>query len=182
MVYIRWKEIFLELTVTTEVSVEEVSDVTQHPMEFGSNVADNLVNKNKRYRFKGMVSNISSYLITMPESEEDDATFSGDLKPRQKRVTDYFADLERVRKARDLVTFYFDPQLDNDGISNCVITRINYRRQPDHGNAYLVDIELEQVRVSERANTFEEREQTDPNLTSGETEGASTSTKEPDPP
>ena len=156
MVFITWADTILELTVTTEVSVDEISEVVQHPMQFGSDVADHIINKNKRYRFRGMVSNIKSFIIKFTDPSGGNNA-SGSLKPNQKSVVEYFKDLDALRNSKSLVTFNFDPQVDKGGIINCVITKINYTRQPSHGDAYLVDIELEQVRVQESVSVYEKR-------------------------
>lgn len=185
IVYIEWQDgnrnVFLELTVTTEVSVDEISQVTEHPVQAGFDIADHLINKNKKYSIKGMVSNIKSYLISVPEDQEGNRFISGTIKPNQKNVTDYFSEIDKLRKSKSLVKFYFDPQIDNDGIPNCVLTKINYTRQPSHGNAYLLNLELEQVRVSTSVSLYEERNLANKDLNDGEQSKGANSTVSDEP-
>lgn len=178
MIYIVWEGQILEMAANEQITVEEISDVTQHKMDYGSYVGDHVILRNKAYKFNGVVSNIKSYFMRKSERQDDNVTRSGDVKPNQKLVADYFSLLEKIRESRKVVTLAFDTQIDGGGIQDCIITSVNYKKSGKHGDAYLVEMSLVQIRKTESATFTQKREQTNPDLNESSTEGGLKATQE----
>ena len=178
MIYIIWEGQILEMAANEQISVDELSDVTQHKMDYGSYVGDHVILKNKTYKFNGVVSNIKSYFMRRSERQESDITISGDVKPNQKLVPEYFSLLDKIRKSRKVVTLAFDTQIDGGGIQDCIITSVNYKKSAKHGDAYLVEMTLVQIRKTESATFTQKREQANPDLNENSAEGGLKATQE----
>lgn len=178
MVYIIWRDEVLQMAVNDSVTVSKNSDITKYKTEFGSDTTDNLVNQNNTYKITGMVSNITSFVITKDESEEESTNISGSVKPNQKYITEYFSLLERIRQSKEVVSLFFDSQVDNGGVGDCIIKSVEYTRSSRVGNAYMVNMTVEQIRRSKAVKFTQRREMDDPDQTQEEVRGGVKTTQE----
>lgn len=178
MIYIIWQGNILEMAANDKITITDNSDVTQYRMDYGSYIGDNVVNKNRKFSLSGVVSNIRSLLL----AKRGDGETTGTAKPNQKTVSDYFQLLERIRDSRDVVTLAFDPQIDNGGAQDCIITQVSYTKTPQTGDAYMVNMNLEQIRKTESATFTTRREQANPDQNQDETKSGRKPTQEDDTP
>lgn len=168
MIYIQTGDIILEMSVTTDIEIIYNSDVTQHKLEQGFSIADHIVNRNKKFTIKGLVTDVKVIRIL---EEDQTEVFERDT------VVTFFEDIEALRANKDLVTFYFDPRLNqSSGISNCVLKNVRFSSNVEHGGAYTVNMEVEQVRVTESATVTEVKRQENPDQTEDEAKGSDQST------
>ena len=177
MIYVIWKGNILEMASNDKISITDLSDITQHKMEVGADVGDNVVLKNKVLRFSGLVSNIRSFYISRSSSSTNQGT-SGNIKRDQKLVSEYFQLLKDIRDSREVVAVAFDPQIDGGGLQDCLIKEVSYRREPKLGDAYMVDMTVEQIRRTSAATFNQRREQSNPELNGEENVGGRKTTQE----
>lgn len=176
MVYIIWKGFILEMAANDSVKVQETSDISKHKLESGSYIGDHVVLQNKVYTISGMVSNITSHVLSRQGAPTS--------KNNQRKVTDYFELLSKIRDSREVVTLAFDSQIDLGGIQSCIIKDINYSKSPNTGLAYMVNMTLEQLRITESPTVTTMRErQTAPDKNQEIIKGGrKTTTRETPPP
>ncbi len=199
MIRILWKGEVLEMASNDKVSISDVSDVTRNKLEEGAYVGDNVVIQNKQYNFTGLVSNFKSFSYRrnsianslLPElvgqvgaQIQNRLGFSpimkvtGDPKTDQKFVPEYFALLQKIRDSREVVTFQFDEQIAAGGVKDCIITKADYERRPDLGDAYMVDISLTQIRRTAAVSFSERKESAVPDISEDGTDGGLKPTQE----
>lgn len=127
-------EIF-QLTVTSDVTVEYTSKLTNHKVLDKSVVTDNVVDYNKKVRYNGIITSI----------ERLD-------QPDYKTPSEYFAGLDSARKDKTLFTVLLDDQL--DFIPSCYIESLSFTKGSREGlTSWRVDISLQQIRLSEGVTT-----------------------------
>jgi len=180
VIYIQQGNDILELSVTTNMTITETSDVTQHPVEAGSDIADNIVNRNRKFSYKGLVTNVKSYVISYTALDSLGAALTGSSKPNQKDVGSFFKTLKTIRDRRDVVKLWHDSNVDAEGVEDCVITNITYSTEPTLGGAYMVDLQLEKVRKSLIVGTSVERDLLDRDQNGNPISGGTTPTEEED--
>ncbi len=174
MIYIVTGDIILEMSVTTDIDISYNSDVTQHKLEQGFSIADHITNKNKRFSIKGLVTDVKVYrTFTLLPSDS--------LEGTRDIVVTFFEDVEAIRQNRELVTFYFDPRLNqSSGVKNCVLKNVRFTSDVAHGGAYTVNMEVEQVRVTEAAESIVTKRQANPDNTDNESKNGNQSKNEED--
>lgn len=166
----------LELTVTTSISVANDSEVTQHPLENGDEITDNVVNKNKQITFSGMISDIRSYKgnafgVNIPlVSSILPQEFTG------LSVDKYLQEMDALKDSKELFTIIFDTRIYGKGLSNCLFNTFTYEKEVGIGSAYMVTIGVTQVRIGSGLDFFVNGRQVNPSVTDPEGTGSNTST------
>lgn len=165
----------LELTVTTSISVSSDMEVTQHPLEFSEEIADNVVNKNKQITFSGMISDVKSY-------KPSDLDFLDAILPsfltqdtNELDVQGYLTKIEQLKDSKELFSIIFDTRLFGEGLQNCVFNTFTYEKDSGIGSAYFVTLGVTQIRLGLSSLNGTTR-QLDPSVTDPLGTGSNTST------
>jgi hypothetical protein len=127
----------LELDATLSESPQFDSEVTEHPVEAGFNIADGIRNKPISLTLEGFVSNT-------PIMQERDAKETGGfLKGNPGRANEALAILEQLREAQDVVKVVTRMR----EYPSMAITSIKATRDSKTGDALSFTMSLKQVRV-----------------------------------
>lgn len=101
-----------ELTATTEVQISSVGDLTEFPLEDGSDASDNFVSKGRDITFSGVITSINSS--------------DGDLLPIA-----FFRLLDSIKKAKGLFNVYYHPEA--PAINNCALVSLSATQDTTNG-------------------------------------------------
>lgn len=134
----------LEMTATSEVRVNEVSQVSQHPLESGIEAADHIINNNRVISFNGIISNIRRISAQEEENPQLD---------NQRDVADFLDLLTEIRDSKELFTVHYDEE--QAPAENCFFTTVDYNSNKNLHRAYRLSLSFEQFRISERARLIE---------------------------
>lgn len=168
---------YYELSITTDVNLSYIGNPTQHPVEDGTTITDQIQNQNVRGSFQGLVTNIKNVrlgpIIVSPTQQTQNL-----ILQNQRSVSDNLEGLVRIRDARRPFTVYYDAR--RPPLTNCVFTNLNFERTTDTGTSYNVTLGFQQIQLSERARLITQPEAQPPvqDQVEGETNSSSNSTEE----
>lgn len=134
----------LELTSTTEINVNETSNVTKHPLEDGSEISDHIVNNNRSISFSGLISDVRRL-----SGGDENVTSDGTPANASKDVREYYDLLQKLRDSKERFSVIWDIRFPT--ATDCLITSVNLVRNKDTGTGYNISLAFEQVRVVKRA-------------------------------
>lgn len=161
----------LELTSTTEINVNETSNVTKHPLEDGSEISDHLVNNNRSISFSGLISDIRRL-----SGGDDKDTSDGTTAYKSRNVREYYDLLQKLRDSKKRFSVIWDIRFPI--ATDCVITSVGLVRNKDTGTGYNISLAFEQVRVVKRATeTVRYADQRDPDESQGRSNSSNTETE-----
>lgn len=161
----------LELTSTTEINVNETSNVTKHPLEDGSEISDHIVNNNRSISFSGLISDVRR-LSGGDENVTSDSTPSN----TSKDVREYYDLLQKLRDSKERFSVIWDIRFPT--ATDCLITSVNLVRNKDTGTGYNISLAFEQVRVVKRATEEVRRaDLRDPDESQGRSNSSNTETE-----
>lgn len=139
---------YYELSVTTDVIINYAGNPTQHPVEDGTVITDQIQNQNVSLSFQGLITDIKNVtlgpIITRPQGQNQQL-----VTQAQRSVADNLEGLVRIRNSRSLVTVYYDFR--QPPLENCAFTSLNFERDAGTGTSYRASISFQQVQLSERA-------------------------------
>jgi hypothetical protein len=158
MLTITWDDDALEVDVTVSENYEHPSEVTDHPVETGSNITDHVRPGNETCRFECIVSNTP---IEVPRTHMDGIggsmravglSIGGNAKMLQfdgpfNRVRSVHEQILLLRKNRTIVNIFTGFQ----SVTGVVISSYNVQRNPETGAALSFTIEYRKIRVVETA-------------------------------
>ena len=133
---------FYELTLTSSITINYPTSSTDHPVEDGFNVSDNVVNGNVTINYEGLLSNIINYSLRDPQSH-------GTVQQNIERLLS-------LRDSRKPFTVNYDSretQKDSlmPALNNCVFTDLRFSRASGEGDSYKVKIGVKQLIISKQA-------------------------------
>lgn len=155
---------FFELSLTSEVSVESVAEVTEHKAEDKTIISSNVVARGDKILYNGIITDVKSISFSQYEyagGKRDVATYLETIKDLQLRGT--------------LFNCYIDKRL--NPIKNCIITSFNKKRGMKEGMfEWSVQLELKEVRLSSVIGSTFIPEPALPDTTNGKSEQSETTT------
>lgn len=132
----------VELTCSTDISVSNQNDVTQNPVESGSNIVDHVRNNPTKISIRGRITDIVNYSLDyfLPPST-------------------IIKEMEKLWRARIPFTVNLDDSL--DVYNNCVFSNYSVSQSSGMGTSWDVSIDIQQIRVTESATLSEFPEQSE---------------------
>lgn len=127
--------LFTDCTVSIDHKFE--NEITEHPVDGDSNIADHIVNKNVVISFSGIYS---AYNLTQ---------YNGDSVPAENRVAEAYSKLLALRNNKQkfsVVSRY-------DIYNNCVVKSLSIPIAADGGNSLIFSMEVQQIRVTDKFDT-----------------------------
>jgi len=168
---------YFELSVTTDVNLSYMGNPTQHPVEDGTVITDQIQNRNVSLSFQGLITDVKNITIGPIIASTDDQNQQL-ITQSQRSVEDNLEGLVRIRNSRRLFSVYYDFR--QPPVDNCVFTNLSFDRDPETGGAYRASMDFQQVQLSERARvvTQPEPQPSVENQVEGKTNSSSNSTDE----
>lgn len=124
-------DVIYQLTVTTDISVEENSKVVSHKVQDNSVVTDNIVAYNRKVSYNGLVTSVER--LDQDEYKDPFELLEG---------------LSLVRTNKTIVTCELDNLL--TPITNCAIEKLSYSKSTQEGlTSWRVNISLQEIRLSD---------------------------------
>ena len=140
-----WKTVVIVFDAAIETSRKFSATVTSHPVETGVNVNDHVTVENPKFSLKGVVSD-AAFLTPYEQVASLGNTIGSALGLVQKesRALTALQDLQFLLNSRDFLTLQFGNE---PPYENLILTGLNVPKDKNVGDAYVFDLEFEQVRV-----------------------------------
>lgn len=148
----------LEIDVTPSQGYEVTSEVTEHPVEDGSAIADNVKPNNPSYTLEGLISNAP---VIVPTTQMQGATrslqvvtFTVGGREVQASVRKWSAGFDRVRECDALLeNLVLSRQIVRlttglRQVENLIVTRYKVDRTSETGDALPVTLEFKRLRLA----------------------------------
>ncbi len=120
-----------QLTLTSDVTVEETSKISSKKVQDNSVITDNVVAYNKKVSYNGIVTSVERL-------DQDE----------YKDPFEYLENLSLVRSNKNIVVCFLDDLL--NPITNCVIEKLSYTKGKNEGlTSWRVNLVLQQIRLSD---------------------------------
>lgn len=130
----------------TNKEVEWNNDITKHPVESGSDITDNVVNKNDTISVVGYISNTPVEGMIDSISQNREVEEAGN---RVQQAYDLFKELRQSKRPFTIVT-------ELDTYPNCLISSLAFPEEGGKSNLDVLEVkmELEQVRIVSAEGIF----------------------------
>ena len=156
-----WKTIVIVFDAAIDTNREFSASVTSHPVEIGVNVNDHVTVENPKFSVRGVVSD-AAFLTPYEQVSSLGNTIGSALGLVQKesRALTALQDLQFLLNSRDFLTLQFGNE---PPYENLILTKVNVPKDKNVGDAYIFDLEFEQVRVvSSRYTTVQAKRVANP--------------------
>lgn len=131
------ERIFIELTVTSSLSIDMPTEVSSQPTLDNQVVSDNAVNRGKMFTLTGMISNNPNTALVPNGYQRDVGT--------------NFGLLQYIRDNKLVFTLHFDNANRQPPIDNCILTNLGFRKNSGMGSSYDVTLAVQEILLSEEA-------------------------------
>jgi hypothetical protein len=140
-----WKTVVIIFDAAIETGRNFSAGVTSHPVETGVNVSDHVTIENPKFTVKGVISD-AAFLTPYEQINSLGNTIGSALGLVQKESRSLTAlqDLQFLLNNRDFLTLQFGNE---PPYENLILTKLNVPKDKNVGDAYVFDLEFEQVRV-----------------------------------
>lgn len=172
------KYVRYELHATSDIKVSTPSTTTNYPIEDGSSVTDNIVVQNKTLSLSGILTDVSTTDDTIVGGIVSalKSLVTGEEKNDVQGVDTYIKELQARIDNKETFGVHFSKRL--YAVRDCVITNFRYSKTNKYGGeAWLINIDLKQIRWANRAEFVLEPAEDWANLAEkAKEEGGSTAT------
>lgn len=140
-----WKTIVLVFDAAIDTNRSFSTKVTSHPVETGVNISDHVTIDNPTFSVKGVVSD-AAFLTPYEQVASLGNTIGAALGVVQKdsRALTALQDLQFLLNSREFLTLQFGNE---PPYENLILTKLNVPKDKNVLDAYIFDLEFEQVRV-----------------------------------
>lgn len=140
-----WKTVVIVFDAAIDTGRQFSANVTSHPVETGVNINDHVTVENPKFTLKGVVSD-AAFLTPFEQVASLGNTIGSALGLVQKesRALTALQDLQFLLNSRDFLTLQFGNE---PPYENLILTKLNVPKDKNVGDAYVFDLEFEQVRV-----------------------------------
>jgi hypothetical protein len=130
---------FIEMDSTVSLETRFAGNLTTHPVETGTRIADHLTRENPRFRVSGVTSNTPVRLRDL-----------NSILPTGKRTKNVYDILKQMYETGHFFTLVADLE----SYENCVITNFGFTQTVDKAEAVYLDIDIEKIRVATPERVF----------------------------
>lgn len=159
-----WKSIIIVFDAALESSRDFSAKVTSHPVETGVQIADHVTLENPKFTLKGVVSD-AAFLTPFEQiasfANRAAAGITGaiastsfgasalkglgiDVVTKDSRSMSAYQNLQFMYREREFLTLQYGEE---PPYANLILTKLNAPKDKNVGDAFIFDLEFEQVRV-----------------------------------
>jgi len=140
-----WRSVVIIFDAAIDTNRSFTAQVTSHPVETGVNINDHVTIENPKFSLKGVISD-AAFLSPFDQigSVVNTVTSFLGITERDSRALTSLQDLQFLLNSREFVTLQFGNE---PPYENLILTSVNVPKDKNIGDAYVFDLEFEQVRV-----------------------------------